>query len=89
MTCESPALTVSRGLAPARSRPPKCTRPDHGSSPDTARNSVVLPAPLGPSSATTSPGADVQVDAVQHADLAVAGREAGDVQQRISRRDRH
>ena len=29
------------------------------------------------------------VDAAQHADLAVAGREAGDVQQRIRRRDRH
>ena len=33
--------------------------------------------------------ADRQVDAAQHADLAVAGGEAGDVQQRFSRRDRH
>ena len=30
----------------------------HGSSPDTARSSVVLPAPFGPSSATTSPARD-------------------------------
>src|SRR4029077_20880087 len=54
MTCASPAFTVSRGLAPARSRPAKRTLPDQGSSPDTARNSVVLPAPFGPSRATTS-----------------------------------
>ena len=34
-------------------------------------------------------GADAEVDAAQHADLAVAGCEAGDVQKRISPRDRH
>jgi hypothetical protein len=34
-------------------------------------------------------GTDRQVDAVQHADLAVAAREAGDIQKRVSRRDRH
>ena len=34
-------------------------------------------------------GADRQIDAVQHADLAVAAGEAGDVKKRVSRRDRH
>ena len=33
-----------------------------GCSPARARSAVVLPAPLGPSSATTSPGGDAQVD---------------------------
>ena len=33
--------------------------------------------------------ADRQVDAVQHADLAIAGGEASNIQQRFSRRDRH
>ena len=59
------------------SRPAKRTVPAiTGSSPDIARSSVVLPAPFGPSSATTSPAAIVDVDAVQHADLAVAGSQA-------------
>ena len=61
----------------------------HGSRPETARSSVVLPAPLGPSSATISPAPIAQVDAVQHADLAVAGGQPCDVQQRLRRRDRH
>src|SRR5262249_55467502 len=35
------------------------------------------------------PWADLQVDAEQDSDLAIAAREAGHIEQRISRRDRH
>jgi hypothetical protein len=34
-------------------------------------------------------GADREVDAVQHADLAVAGRQPADLEQRFRRRGRH
>jgi hypothetical protein len=60
MTCTSPARTVSRGLAPFKSLPAKRIRPDQGSKPEMARNNVVLPAPFGPSSATTSPAPTVR-----------------------------
>ena len=46
------------------------------------RNSVLLPAPLLPTSATMSPLLDREIDAAQHADMAVADIEAGDLQQR-------
>ena len=50
---------------PATSRPPIATRPASGrSKPATTRSSVVLPEPLGPSSATSSPCADAQARAV-------------------------
>jgi hypothetical protein len=52
------ARAASRGVALVMSRPPKRTCPAFtGSNPDSARSMVVLPAPLGPSSATTSPEA--------------------------------
>ena len=43
---------------------------------------VVLPAPLRPSSVTTSPGAHVEVDAVQDVRLAVPGLQVLDREQR-------
>src|SRR3979411_393701 len=61
ITCTSPARAASRGVALVMSRPPKRTCPAlTGSNPDSARSMVVLPAPLGPSSATTSPGDTVK-----------------------------
>ena len=45
------------GDTPARSSPPRQTPPAVGcSSPATSRSSVVLPEPLGPTTATNSPG---------------------------------
>ena len=41
------------------------------SSVDRMRTVVVLPAPLGPSRASTSPSRDVEVDAVEHGEVAV------------------
>src|SRR5215211_5575734 len=56
MTCTSPARADPRGPAPPISRPPKRTPPAlQGRRPETALSSVVLPAPFGPSSDTTSP----------------------------------
>ena len=43
-------------------------------SPPTTRSIVDLPAPLGPSTATTPPAGQREVDAVQHVDSAVAAR---------------
>ena len=45
------------------------------------RTVVVLPMPLRPSSVTTSPGADLEVDAEQHLARAVAGCEAAHLEQ--------
>ena len=42
-------------------------------SPEIARSVVVLPAPLAPSSATTSPGADVEVEVAHDRRAVVAG----------------
>src|SRR5439155_8088468 len=56
LTCTRPARAASRGVMSVKSAPPKRTSPAvTGSRPDSARSSVLLPAPLGPSSATTSP----------------------------------
>jgi hypothetical protein len=46
---------------------------------------VVLPAPLRPSRVTTSPGRDIEVDAVQHVGFAVPGFEAAHREQRRRR----
>ena len=43
---------------------------------------VVLPAPFGPSSATTLPAGTREIDAVQHLDAAVAGTHAAQLEQR-------
>ena len=54
------------------SSPPTMMRPSSGvSKPAIIRSVVVLPQPEGPSSAKNSPGCDRQVDAVDHARLAV------------------
>ena len=45
---------------------------------------VLLPTPLRPSSPTTSPGADVERDAVQDVALAVIGVQALDADQRLA-----
>src|SRR3954447_22019720 len=56
MTWTRPARAASRGRAPRMSWPAKRTSPAvTGSRPETARSSVVLPAPFGPSSTTISP----------------------------------
>ncbi len=47
---------------------------------------VVLPAPLRPSSVTTSPFAHVEIDAVQNVRLAVPGLQVLDREQRRARR---
>ena len=55
------------------STPPSSTRPSSGSSkPAISRSVVVLPEPDGPSSVKNSPLRDVQVDAVDGGDVAVA-----------------
>ena len=54
-----------------------------GVSPSTERSVVVLPAPFGPSSATTSPAADRERDVEQHLRLAVERVDA--VERRASR----
>src|SRR3954464_9938679 len=52
-----PSLARAAGERLARSAPSTQIEPAIGfTRPDTARRVVVLPAPLGPSSATTSPG---------------------------------
>ncbi len=43
---------------------------------------VLFPAPFGPSSATTWPGAHDKVDAVQHLDLSVSGGDATKLEHR-------
>ena len=49
-----------------------------------ARSVVVLPAPLAPRITTTSPRVDLEVDAVQHLDRAVAGARAPSTFERAS-----
>ena len=57
-------------------------RPADGRSrPEIARSSVLLPAPLLPTSATMSPSAHREIDAAQHADMAVADFQAAHLQQ--------
>ena len=61
-------MPISRLLAgtPLTSWPPTDTVPDVASSrPARIRNAVVFPHPDGPSSATSSPGCDVQGEAVE------------------------
>ena len=60
--------TRSRNRRAARvtSRPPITTEPDvFGISPPTMRSSVVLPQPLGPSSATSSPSLELEARVVE------------------------
>ena len=53
---------TASAVRPRRRRPGGSARRSSGSSPASARSAVVLPAPLGPSSATTSPGATVELE---------------------------
>ena len=54
-TWQTPSWESRWGGQPVASTPSTSTRPDDGlSSPDATRSSVVFPAPLGPSSATTA-----------------------------------
>ena len=48
--------------------------------PETARSVVVFPAPLAPSSATTSPGCDDEVEAAHHCGAVVSGGQAVDLE---------
>src|SRR5690606_33634740 len=55
-TCAIPRCARRAGGTPARSRPSKRIAPDvTGASPEIALNSVLLPAPFGPTTATSSP----------------------------------
>ena len=66
------------------SSPATRTRPAVGRiSPVIARIVVVLPAPLTPSSATTSPLAHLQVHAFEHGRLAVAGVQVAQFEQHV------
>ena len=47
-----------------------------GKSPEMARRVVVLPAPLPPIKVTTSPGAHVEGDALEHRQTAIPGLDA-------------
>ena len=78
------AGTRSRPAARARRAP---RRPRHGtgcapasgtSSPAMIRSSVVLPQPDGPSSATSSPDAELQADVVQRGEVAEALADVAD-----------
>ena len=52
-TWMTPLRTMASGEAPARSTAPNAMRPPRtGLSPEIARRSAVLPAPLGPSTPT-------------------------------------
>ncbi len=54
--CDRPKGTSVWAFHPVTSRPASVMRPAFGlSSPDTARSVLVLPAPLAPMRATTSP----------------------------------
>ena len=65
----TPAATSTTVRSPITMRPPSAL-----SSPATQRSVVVLPQPEGPSSVTTSPGADLEIDAVDgRDDLVVCG----------------
>src|SRR5580704_16181744 len=58
---QTPARARSRGAAPVTSRPPSRSRPDRtGWTPAATRSVVVLPAPFGPSRATTWPAATLR-----------------------------
>ncbi len=48
--------------------------------PHIARNVVVLPAPLAPSSAVTPPSSTRKIDTVQHLRLAIGGVQASGLQ---------
>ena len=52
---------TSRRPSRETSSPPSATEPSYGTSPATARSSVLLPAPFGPISATHSPRRDLGV----------------------------
>ena len=52
-----------------------------GCSPAITFSVVVLPAPFGPSSATTVPARHREVDAVQHLDALVGGADAAQLEQ--------
>ena len=75
----------SSGRAPLTRRPATITSPALGAcSPDATRSVVVLPAPFGPSSATTEPARHGEVDAVQHVDAVVRGANAAQLEQRFA-----
>ena len=70
---EPAAAPAGRRAGAVTSRPSSTNVPrGRGDEPGDRRHSVDLPAPLGPSSAVIVPGGTVEVDAVQHLDLAVA-----------------
>ena len=69
------------GTARRGPRPRLRTVPLWGARPQMARSSVDLPAPLVPSSATTSPSADVQVDVEEDLQLSVGHVDPGHLEQ--------
>ncbi len=80
--CTMPSAAISFGGAWVMSRPSSTMAPRSASTtPLIALNSVDLPAPFVPSSATISPSLQFEVDVAQHRSLAVAGLDAADEQQ--------
>ena len=72
-----PWATMSYAGWPASSAPSKVTRPARGAiSPEMARSRVVLPAPLGPTTATASPALTREADVPERREGAVAGGDA-------------
>ena len=85
----TPIRASASGATPFTWRPPMWTHPAVAASwPLATLSVVVLPPPLGPSSATTAPRGHDEVDAVQHLDAAVGGPHAGQLEHRHDRRRR-
>ena len=80
-TCTMPRCTRWRGRSGADVGAVEAERASrwHGCTPDSERSSVVLPAPLAPTSATSSPVSHAQRDLGQRRDAAVAAGQAGDL----------
>ncbi len=60
-----------------------------GSSPESVSRVVVFPAPLGPMSATTSPGFDPEIEPAHDRHAAVAGGQSATLEDRGGRQDAH
>ncbi len=86
-----PCLRASSGLVRVTGSPLTRISPPSGRiAPDSTFTSVLLPAPLSPMSATTSPGKTVKLAAVQRLHVAVALDQVPRLEQwRTGRRLRH
>ena len=84
-TWQIPSRISSCAGMPSMRSPSKVIEPATGRSmPDTVFCVVVLPAPFAPSSATISPSFDVEADALQRPDAAVADLDVVDVEHQLA-----